>query len=333
MFDWIQFFEQNNIHYVTSGPNVSRNQVAIKCCWCGASDDSQHLSINLEGKGFRCWRAGKAHSGKNPAKLIQALLNCSWQQAESIAGNSKTLPDDFMTKIRSTIHKEQTIQPMHNLKLPIEFKKFSKLPSCKMYLDYINSRGFTIQDTVDYDVYYASQGLYKGRILFMVVQDSKLCGWTGRTVYSSENARYKTLTNDIDKAKENGEIPAPNPISHYLLWYDRLVETDADTIVLCEGPFDAWKVNILGGYIGVLSTCFFTSTLSNEQLNLLHGILPHFKNRFLLLDQNTFAKAQRIRVDLSSLDVVVKSLPRGVKDPAELQTTKQLKDILSFDDD
>ena len=98
--DWINFFQSRNIHFVDSGANVVRGNVACRCPWCGGNDPSEHMSINLEGKGFRCWRQ-PLHSGKNPAKLIQALLNCSWDQANQIAGQTKSLPNDFMSKVCS----------------------------------------------------------------------------------------------------------------------------------------------------------------------------------------------------------------------------------------
>lgn len=329
MFDWPDFLQQNNINYITSGPNTSRGQISLQCPWCGNSDEGQHLSINLAGRGFRCWRQ-PAHAGKNPARLIQALLNCSWEQASALAGHAKTLPNDFMNKVKSSLTKQEIVVPVNNLKLPTEFKPFSKLPSCRMYLEYINSRGFTIKDADEYEVYYASLGLYKGRIIFTVVQNGKFVGFTGRTIFSSEQVRYKTLTNDVEKAKDNGEQPAPAPISDYLLFHDRLVETDADTIVLCEGPFDAWKVNVVGSYIGVVATCFFTSTCSKQQINLLHGLLPKFKNRFLLLDQNTFTKAQRIKTDLLSLDVVVKQMSKHIEDPGAIKNMRELKEMLAI---
>lgn len=327
--DWVSFFKSNNIHHVTSGPNTSKGQIGIQCPWCGQSDEGQHLSINLEGKGFRCWRQ-PTHSGKNPARLIQALLNCSWEQATALAGNARTLPNDFLSKVKGSMVKQEAAVLINKLKLPEEFKRFSRLPSCKMYLNYINSRGFSIKDTEEYEIYYATQGLYKGRIMFTVTMDKKLVGYTGRTIFPTVPVRYKTLTNDPEKAEENGEIPAPAPISDFLLFYDRLVETDADTIVLCEGPFDAWKVSILGSYIGVVATCFFTSSLSKGQANLLHELLPKFKNRHLLLDQNTFTKAAKIKADLTTLDVTVKQLPKNIDDPGDIKTLKQLKDMLAI---
>jgi hypothetical protein len=325
--NWIEFFQSRSIDYAASGPNVSKGQIAIKCPWCGISDEGHHLSISLAGRGFKCWRQ-PVHAGKNPARLIQALLGCSWEQASSIAGNAKTLPNDFINKVKTSLMKQEVQQPVNKLKLPVEFRPFSKMPSCRPYMTYINSRGFTIKDADEYGVYYASMGLYKGRVIFTVEYEGKLVGWTGRTIFSSQNARYKTLTNDTEKAEEQGEIPAPAPISDYLLFYDRLVHQTADTIVLCEGPMDCWKVNILGKYLGVVATCFFTSTMSKQQLNLLHSLLPKFKNKYLLLDEGTFSKSARMRSDLFALDVVVKRMPVGIKDPALFSTVSQLREVL-----
>lgn len=331
--DWIAFFQSNNIHYITSGPNTARDHISTHCVWCGASDESEHLSVSLSGKGFRCWRQPQ-HSGRNPAKLIQALLNCSWEQANVIAGHEKSLPNDFMQKVKSSLLKQVVETKKNKLELPIEFKQFTILPSGRIYVDYLRSRNFTDEnifvDTKKYGIYYASQGLYKGRVIFSIIQSYKLVGWTGRTIFPSEQVRYKTLTHDLEKAKERGEFPAPNPISYYLLFHDRLMSSNANTIVLCEGPFDAWRVNLLGESLGVVATCFFTSMLSEQQLNLLHEILPKFENKYLLLDEGTFSKAARIRSDLVALDVIVKRLSQGVKDPGELRSTKQLKEMLAI---
>jgi hypothetical protein len=332
--DWIEFFEAHNIPFVEHGPNTSQGNVAIKCCWCGADDDSEHLSVSLEGRGFRCWRQ-PLHAGKNPAKLVQALLNVSWVEACRIAGSGKTLPSDFMGKIRSKLEKPEPVIRPNNLKLPPEFKKFSYLPSSHPFHHYLAQRGFEITSkniaeiSDRWGIYYSTQGLYKGRIIFTVKSEGRLVGWTGRTIYPTELVRYKTLTDDPEKAKERGEEPAPYPITDYLLFWDLILESNADTIVLCEGPFDAWRINLLGWADGIVATCFFTSALSDQQMNLLYDMLPGFQNKYLMLDQNTYAKAERIRQRLSALGVSIKHLPFGVKDPALIPDKETLDIILN----
>lgn len=331
MLNWIEFFDQHHIRYSETGPGIAKGNVIIHCCWCRLADEGDFLSVNLSEKGFRCWSQPK-HSGKNPAKLIQALLNCSWDQANQIAGQSKSLPNDFMNKIKQSLNKQEITQKPNKLIIPKEFKTFLGQPSSKLYYDYLKSRGFTDRnimiDTINYGIYYCNRGIYKGRIIFTVTQDSKLVGWTGRTIYGSEQVRYKTLTHDFEKAGENGELLAPAPISNFLGFYDYANSSLAATIILCEGPFDAFRLNLLGYDIFAVAVCFFTSTLSKQQLNLLHSLLPKFKNRYLILDQGTFSKASKIRSELVSLGVVVRRLPNEIDDPGDLRTTKQLQEIL-----
>lgn len=333
VFDWINFLENNNIPYVTSGPSVTKNHVCVHCCWCGLADPSEHLSISLIGQGFRCWRQ-PMHSGKNPAKLIQALLGCSWEQAIKLAGQSKTLPTDFLSKMKASLVKKEEVERPNKLVMPPEFKTFSNQRSCLMYVEYLKNRKFNdhniFEDAKNYGIYYASQGLYKGRIVFTVYFEGKLCGWTGRTISSQNKFRYETLTNDPEKAKERGEIPASKPISDYLLFYDQILYSLDDTIVLTEGPFDAWRVNLLGARIGVVGTCFFGSAVSKHQIQLLHELLPKFKNKYLLLDQETDSKTERIRSELSSLGVEVRRLPPETKDPGDLTSTEELKKCLQL---
>ena len=78
-FDWENFFKANRIEYRAG----SSREIVIKCPWCGVNDPSHHLSVNLDGKGFRCFRS-ENHRGRNPARLVQALLRCSMEHARSL---------------------------------------------------------------------------------------------------------------------------------------------------------------------------------------------------------------------------------------------------------
>lgn len=332
-FDWIKFFNEHKIPYVASGPNVSKGRIAIHCPWCGIDDPSEHLSIKLNGPGFTCWRNKDKHWGKRPEKLIQALLKCSWDEAHRLAGNDREVPSDFMASLKAKLVVERQEKEKQILQLPKEFKHIGDTRSAEPYRAYLKDRGFVdedIEEAWEYGIFYATQGLYKGRIIFTVREQGELVGWTGRTIFQNETLRYKTLTHDEEKAQQRGEAPAPAPISDYLLFCDRIRNADADTLVLCEGPFDAWNTNILGGPLGVVASCFFTSTLSNQQMSLLHEILPRFKYRYLLLDQDTFSKSARMRADLAVFDVEAKYLPPAIKDPGEIKNTKMLEEVLAI---
>jgi hypothetical protein len=332
VFDWMRFFEQHRIEFNQSGPNVSRDNVTVHCPFCGTADQSKHLSVNLSGKGWRCWKSPNEHRGKSPARLVQGLLNCTWARACALTGESILIPDDFMARVRDTITPPEAPETIP-LKLPKEFKPFVGKPSARPFERYmVKKRGFDYDDMDRlhrYDVRYCTTGAYRNRVIFPVWFEKRLMSWTGRHIGDS-TLRYKALTVDPDKARDEGYKPAVGAISHYLLWYDMLRKIDADTIALVEGPMDALKVCILGKSEGICATCFFTSEPTESQVDLLHTLLRRFKRKITLLDRGTFATGIRIASGLSSLGVTSYELPSRLKDPGEFDVSTFRKFALAL---
>lgn len=325
-FDWLRFLEQHRIAYRDSGANTSKDNVVIHCPFCGSQDPSEHMSVNVSGKGYRCWR-GPTHRGRNPARLVAALLGCTFDRAMDITGSAIHIPDDLAARVNAIL-KPPATKPPEGLKIPEEFKAFKGLPSSKPFIRYLKGpdRGFTdveIQSfTKRWGVRYCTRGAFRGRIIFQIKFQGKLQTWTGRTIYDQEELRYKALTRDPERAESMGYPPANGAISHYLLWYDWLLnKSDADTIILTEGPFDALKVNILGNIRGVAATCCFTSSPTDLQVALLHELMPKFKYRYTLFDQGTFTTGVRVARTLTALGVIPAQLPPQLKDPGLFDET------------
>lgn len=327
-FNWMQFLESNHIHYASSGANVSRGHVAVKCPFCGAQDPSEHMSINLKHGGWNCWRNDN-HSGKSPVYLVQALISCSRERAQAIVGEGVFIPDDFLGAVRGLV--APTSAPVQRqVVLPAEFKPFGTgLPSARRFEAYLRGREFTPAQidrmTRRYGLHYATSGKFKGRVIFPVTFEGKLMTYTGRTIYPDVELRYKTLSYD----PELEEVPAVGPINDYLLFYDLLMENkaDADTLIFCEGPFDALKVNVIGRRHGIAATCFFTSSPSRAQIDLAGDFVSVFKRRYLMLDQGTLGTALRTQMGMSTLVHRVLTLPKHVKDPGLLRE-RSLLDIV-----
>src|ERR1700681_3280217 len=157
-FDWPKFLSSRGIPFVTSGPNVPRGDLcAIKCPWCGRSDPSEHLAINTKGQ-FHCWR-NRSHKGGNPAKLVQALIHCTLEQANEITGrNSIHVPDDFLSMVKRNLTNDPPPKPKHELTQPKDFRPFRRLPSAQPFIAYLKGRGFTSWNILDdfktYDLRY-----------------------------------------------------------------------------------------------------------------------------------------------------------------------------------
>lgn len=327
MFDWQRFLDERRIDYVTSGANVAKGNLAIHCPLCGAADNSHHMSVSVEGRGWRCWR-DPGHRGRSPAKLVSALLNVSYDEAARIVGGSTFIPSDFLSRVQSHMIPVRATEDHRQLSVPSEFQMFGRSPSARPYYEYLINRGFNdlIAMTEQYDLRYCSRGSFKGRVIFLVYFDRQLVTWTGRTIYPSEELRYLTLSTDSEKAEQSGVDPAIGPTSDYLLWYDQLTDIAADmeTLLICEGPFDALKINVLGQRHGICATCQFTVVPSRRQIELLHELSPRFSRCAILPDRGAVVNAMRTASALSSLRIPIARLPRGLKDPGEINEEQLL---------
>lgn len=341
-FDYINFLERYGIEYKTRSPNAGRGEIAIRCPFCGAADPSEHMSINLDGRGWMCRRArdDSQHRGKSPARLIRALIGCSAAEAARIVG-APLLPgaQSVADQVEALLGGSAAAPPApRELREPAEFKKFIGLPSERPFMRYLEGRGFPARfvrhASAEMGLRYCTAGPFAGRVIFLVHMEGQLATWTGRAISPRAGRRYQAHTPDPELAASWGLPPAALPVEQGLLWYDDLLpggpllgsveRPAADTIYLCEGPFDSLKVNMLGWRHGIVSTCFFTSSFSSGQENLLHTLLPRFKNKYLLLDQGTLPTAVGAASKLVALGVKVKFLPPGLKDPGELSSEAEL---------
>lgn len=327
MFSWVEFLNDHRIHFVTDGPNCPKGDVAIKCPWCGSQDPSEHLAVNINNAGFHCWR-NRDHAGKSPIKLIQALIGCSFDQAKLYAGQTTNLPSNFLEQVQAQMIPSTTTAPKTTLTLPKEFRRLDHHSALgRPYRRYLRERGYKYPENLTdlFSLYYCAQGAFCGRIIFPVYYKGTLVSWTGRTV-TDDTLRYKSLTTTPEKAQKDNTPLAIGPIAHYLLWYDELMankNAGYETICLCEGPFDALRVNYLADHYGIHATCCFTSSPSDPQIDLLHELLPRYKRRVLLLDEGTLALSLKTQSRLAGLDIEI-GIIANVKDPGEVRQVKQL---------
>jgi hypothetical protein len=263
---------------------------------------------------------------------VRLLIYCDDERAKEIVGGAIYVASDLLSQVQRTFTPPVTKAPPP-LKMPPEFKKLTRLPSAKPFIQYLARRGFDDKGveflSERFALHYCTRGAYKGRLIFPICYNKELTTWTGRSIYAAENLRYRTLSADAETADQEGMGQAIGPITQYLLSYDYLIkQKDADTIFLCEGPFDTAKVQALGTQLGVTSTCFFTSMPSVEQIELMHLLLPRFKRRYLLLDRGTMPIALKIMSKLTGLGVTILQLPNSIKDPGEFND-RSFKQFLS----
>lgn len=334
MFDWPTFLEQNQIPYVTEGPNTPQGALGIKCPFCGEADPSEHMVLRPFGA-YACWR-DRSHRAGNPIKLIQALLGCSFARAHEIAGPKlgPAITSNMHADLSVNLTPLSTFMPTKALltypSWPDDFRAFSKLYAATPFLEYLSRRGLhditkpPTLPTRKYNIYYCVTGAFKGRIIFPVVADGHLISWTGRTIYPSNRRRYQSLTTDPGKAELIGCDPAAAPLNHALLWQDEL--RGGEVLLIVEGPFDALKVRVLGEQDGIQATCLFTSMPTPKQVTVLRRVAPLYKRVVLLLDEDAKTKSLTVQSRLITLGLDRAWLTKG--DPGDLNHRDQLLELL-----
>jgi hypothetical protein len=293
------------------------------------------MSISLLDRGWYCWKQPDGHRGKTPHRLIQALLGCSFLDAESIVKSGDSIPDDVLGNLTVILkHKPYPWQPppliskpivRPPLRVPEEFRPIENIGKGRMFVSYLEKRGFDFDDipylvknfNLRYCVSNFLDGAYDNRLIFLITMEHQLVSWTGRHIGQSR-LRYNSLS------VENPILPARLSLKDTVLWYDWLRQVDGGTLVVNEGPFDSLKLNYLGNPHGIYATCVYGSTISDIQLDLLTS-LNQFKNKLILLDAEAAIRYEcnfhGLIGPLEGLGFKTLVLPDTVKDPGELNTS------------
>lgn len=314
-FDWKKFCDQHRIPYLTRGPNTGRNHISIHCVFCGDADPSEHmgLSLDIQKPVWGCLR-NPQHRGGNPRRLVQRLLQCSYEQALSIiATHDVTVPDEFDTLLQKQEQPAATTFPSP-LVFPKEFRDFKTLSRyTSKFLDYVaRGRGFGADaDNVCrmYELRYALTGDYAWRIIIPVYDtNGQLRNWVGRAIHEGAELRYRNAVNS-GKALLFNEARA------------RHCASKTSTVFVVEGVWDCMKMDYYGERNGGTSVAILGTSVTEEQLVRLALLGREFKRIVLLMDPEAFGVNVFIESALSGMsraETVLGEVPSSVEDPGAL---------------
>lgn len=297
-----------------------RFEIMVRCPMCGGADPSEHLSVSTRNRGWRCLRNPAQHKGVAYARLLSLLVGCSIESACDMLGEQgpALLPDQdkFASQWRNQLGLESAPDNYHPKKIafPKEFRKLaSNAPRSVQFWRYLTSRGYTVAQAnwaaEAYQLHYAISGRYSYRVIIPVFSRlSQLMTWTGRSISPSADVRYLTLSTENSVAP-TGELL----LGLQLFWKAKKTRC----LVVCEGPFDAVAVSVLGYEAGVWGTCFFGLECSSTQADLLCELSDSFERIRLMLDPTAMLRVLRMRERLPRRCRSAE-LPSGLKDPGEL---------------
>ncbi len=322
--DWQRFLEENNIHFVTRGPNTKRGELSIQCPLCGEDDPSEHLGINLKTGKWGCHRDA-GHRGKAPRTLIKAILGCSSQQAGSIVRQySHSDPDTLEDALAvleadnnsSVYHDTDVAEKARRQKMGPQFDDFYEIKSrgiTRRFFDYLENRNLDdIPRLIKrYDLRCSLTGKYKDRIIIPIRHSDELVGWTSRAIVAPRDApRYLASSEDVKTTVFN---------------YDEL-KKGGKRLFIVEGPFDAIKMDnhahtLLLQETSTMfrATCTFGTSPTISQIAVLRTLVKAFDEAWVLFDQGADGPGAELADWIGARQAF---LPDGIDDPGELKRSQ-----------
>lgn len=287
-FDIKSFLDAQGIHYVTSGRNVAKDHINIKCPACGNADPSEHMGIRLSDGAWGCWR-DRDHRGRDIARLIRMILNCSLEEARRIVGrplfedDDTTIDDvareDFYDQTNAAI--EHGMEGGVELSMPREFRPLwrDNKRARFRFLRYLHSRGFKHSEVLSvcrlYNLRYCVTGRYADRIIIPITYKGALVTWTSRSIYPNAGLRYLSLS------AEDSVVS----VKHLVYNYDKAAR-GGKRLIIVEGPMDVLKLDFYGRSRGVRAVGLISMTMERPQRDMLHKLSKKFAEVCPLLDSS-----------------------------------------------
>ena len=289
---------KDKLFSILQNPSMWKNHdVLANCPWCGHREFYISLSDNHP---FNCVRKKKCGETGSIYKLLNHLgIRDEYNIKESISW-APTLSNAL--KIDEKIDVDVNLE---EIKLPLGFRR--------IYQDsYLQKRGFKENDYNDYHIGISNlDRKLINYIIFIIYNDFKPVAYVGRFKGTKEKCdllkkpRYKNSESDFTKI---------------LGGYDELEKDVTETVILCEGLFDAKNVTDLFDLKNNNSTkcCYtFKCHISQEQLYRLQ--LKGIKNIVLFYDNDVIQQIKEQAMYLSNyFNVKIAFVANSTNDPGEL---------------
>lgn len=328
MLDWRKILLRHGVDF-----REEKHQLYMQCPWCGDADQGTHLGISLQNKGWGCWR-NAAHRGKNEARLLSALLNISMGQATNLvqdAGGSGLIDDnDLASKLKGMLGEDRgtTMLQRHTLEFPDEIRPLKDKERLRMFKRYLIARDYTPQEVLElyerYQLHYALTHIYRYRVVFPIfTKQHGLTTWTARSIVKGVEPRYLSLTEDPERA---GLGPCALMSIKDCLFNETNLN-GGGALIVCEGPFDAMRLDFYGKRFEVNATCLFSKNVSLAQVDKLADLSDKYRRKVMLLDPDAVLDQLPLWNRLSPLGFKMASIPAPFKDPAEMAEQDTLEFI------
>jgi hypothetical protein len=322
--NWPKLLSRHGVAYVERGPSTSRGNIYVRCPWCAEADRGHHMGVSTEGHGWGCWRNVR-HRGRDPARLLAALLSIPEVKARALIGNTATVLDDG--DLASTVHRlldDPAPAPEGVLTVPDSFRRLSdRGRGSDLFFEYIQRRGYTRVQAAEvsdmYNLMYAMGGPFAYRLIFPVRDlHGGLVTFTGRTVAQDEELRYLTLSPDPDSALIRRGMPrALGPITDCIFNEHELFAEPPEVLIVCEGPLDCVRVDYAHAGTRTRATGLFGKNISPVQMDKIGRLAASAAKKYLLLDPDARYQIFDLLVRLEMFGFAAIHLDECWEDPGD----------------
>lgn len=287
-FNAIDFCDDYNIEYASSGKHFRQGWTNIQCPFCGGST-GYHLGINTSNGYANCYKCG----GYNMFKVISTILKTSTYETKQIlkkySGGSRIISS-----------KKETRNIPSELVFPSDIK-----PITQAARDYLIDRNFNPDQIASTWGILSTPhwGFYRNRILAPIYQHDKLVSFQTRDITGTQPQKYLACF-------QNDEL-----IPHQQCVYGFDLALGRKTCIVVEGITDVWRLG--PGAIGTFGIGF-----TRHQARL---IADNFERVHILYDSEIQAqeKAEELGFLISSgfknpVEVINLSFTAEGKDPGDL---------------
>lgn len=262
----IEILQENGLDF----KEKSRTITGVSCPMCGRDDKFSILKAN----GYTvCYRGSCDYGKRSFVGFIQALMGISTEEAIEKLKNNKEdfegilengllldfeIKDPFET---DSVIDENILSEIQPKTYPEWYMTKIDLPESKDGLDYLESRGITKEIAKKLEITYSS--FYK-RVYFPIKMNGTFYGYQGRAIKKVE---------DKDRVRNNEGFRRDTLV----MFADNLI--GAKDAIIAEGPVDAIKFDLVGGYV-----CTMGKEITEKQLNIILSYNP--ENVYLALDDD-----------------------------------------------
>jgi hypothetical protein len=264
---WQNFLDDYHISYKDGQSNIY-----CHCPFCPAHKVPK-LGLKKSSTAYGCFR-DSSHVGRNPIKLIIALLGVNLDEAKILS--KKYFPKNF-----SAYQNYKEPEPVTTLTIPDSFYAFTgnKLEE-KQFSRYLAQRGFDPNYTCSrFDLRWSLQIPCQYRLIIPIKEKSQWLCWTARAINPNEELRY--LTASI--------ADGANDPKNLLFDSDNL--NGGDLLVITEGPFDAMAIT-QAMIPGVSATCTFGKLVSDKQFNSILNLKSRYESIAIGFDEDAWSDVQ-----------------------------------------